>query len=224
VLSTDGHLVPEPEAVQLLGRYQIPYPDHALAHNAEEAAEIADRLGYPLVLKVVSPDVIHKSDLGAVVIGLESRQAVQDGYRHILVQVHSQVPQADIHGVLVCRQAAAGLEVIVGALDDSVFGPTVMFGLGGIFAEVFRDVTFRIAPLSRADAQEMIQEVRGYPLIAGVRGQPACDEQALVDLVLAVSQVVTDHPEIKELDLNPVRLYGQGLLVLDARIITTGEC
>jgi acyl-CoA synthetase (NDP forming) len=210
----------EPEAIQLLNKYRITYPDHALVHNADEAALEAERLGFPIVLKIVSPDVIHKSDISGVLLDLASPQQVRAGFDRLLKNVLTHQPDAGIEGVLVCKQAPPGLEVIVGGLDDPTFGPTVMFGMGGIFAELFSDVTFRIAPLHRPDALEMIHEVKGYPLIAGLRGQKPLDEEALMELLLAVSQLISDHGEIKELDLNPVRLYEQGLQVLDVRVIT----
>jgi acetate---CoA ligase (ADP-forming) subunit beta len=217
--SHSGFLL-EPDAIKLLGKYNVLYPEYALAYNAEEAVECADRLGYPVVLKVVSPQVIHKSDVGGVLAGLADAPQVRAGYQRILTSVRSHQPEAQIEAILVCKQAPPGLEVIVGALNDPCFGPTVMFGLGGIFAEVLRDVVFRLAPLRRLDALEMIHEVKGYPLIAGLRGQKPSDEEALVTLLLAVSNVAIEHPEIKELDLNPVRLYEHSLSVLDARVIT----
>ena len=217
-----SRLLPEPEAISLLRAYGIPYPDHAVAGTAKEATEIADRLGYPVVLKVVSPDVVHKSDVGGVVVGLEDARSVAKAYERVVASVHEHVPGASIQGMLVCRQSPAGLEVIVGALNDAMFGPTVMFGLGGIFTEVLNDVTFRVAPLERRDAQQMIQEIRGWRLLEGVRDQPGHDIQSLVDLLLSVSQMVMDRSEIEELDLNPVRLFDQGLMVLDARILKRG--
>ncbi|NIN67187.1 MAG: acetyl-CoA synthetase, partial [Anaerolineae bacterium] len=144
---------------------------------------------------------------------------VRQGFATIVERVTSNAPQARIEGVLICKQASSGLEVIVGALEDVTFGPTVMFGLGGIFAEVLRDVTFRVAPLTRHDGEEMVQELRGYPLLTGVRGHPPRDVGALVNLLLSVSQLVMERGNIEELDLNPVRLFEQGLLVLDARMI-----
>lgn len=128
--------------------------------------------GYPVVLKVVSPDVVHRSDVGGVVVGLEDAQAVRAAYQDILA---AQDAEVDVQGVLVCRHAPKGLEVIVGALEDGMFGPTVMFGMGGIFTEVLRDVSFCIAPLERADAEAMVREIRGYPLLTGVRGHPGYD-------------------------------------------------
>ncbi|MCK4451217.1 MAG: acetate--CoA ligase family protein, partial [Anaerolineae bacterium] len=187
--------------------------------SAEEAVDIAARLGYPVVLKIVSPDVIHKSDVGGVVVGIGDGSAVVKTYDRIVTTVREHVPDADIQGILVSKQAPDGLEVIVGALDDAMFGPTVMFGLGGIFTEVLKDVTFRVAPLERRDAREMMREIRGFRLLEGARGQARYDTEALVELLLAVSRMVTDRPEIKELDLNPVRLFEQGLMPLDVRIL-----
>jgi len=215
----------EPEAIPLLRAYGIPYPDYAVAHSVEEAVEIAACLEYPVVLKVVSPDVIHKSDVGGVAVGLEDAQGVAVAYERIVTSVYEHVPDADIQAMLVCRQAPAGLEVIVGALQDAMFGPTLMFGLGGVFAEVLRDITFRVVPLERRDAQEMIREIRGYSLLEGVRGRSGHDVHALVNLLLSVSRMVTEHPEIEEMDLNPVRLFDRGLAVLDVRILVTQtEC
>jgi len=222
----EGYVL-EPEAVQLLEKYGIPYPAHGFARDAEEAARIAEDLGFPVVLKVVSPDVPHKSDAGGVMVGLGDRARVREGFGAVVSRVSSAVPGAQIAGALVCQEARAGFEVIVGALEDETFGPTVMFGLGGIFAEVLRDVSFRVAPLRRRDAQEMVREIQGYPLLSGARGQAPLDVQALVELLLSVSQLVIDRREIRELDLNPVRVYEHGLLALDARMVmnmnTEGE-
>lgn len=142
------HIVLEPEGIRYIRKYNIPYPEHALAQSTDEAATIANRLGYPVVLKVVSPDVIHKSDVGGVVVGLSSPEEVSRTYNEIVFRVNQAVSGARIKGVLVCRQVDEGLEVIVGAHHDTVFGPTIMFGLGGIFTEVLNDVAFRIVPLN----------------------------------------------------------------------------
>ncbi|MEW5723079.1 MAG: acetate--CoA ligase family protein [Thermodesulfobacteriota bacterium] len=212
-------LIPEPEAVKRLAVYSIPYPEHGVAQTAEEAAALADRLGYPVVLKVVSAKAPHKSDVGGVALGLAGPAAVKAEFEALRERIRRAIPGAAIQGVLVCRQAPPGLEVIVGGVDDPVFGPTVMFGLGGIFAEVIKDVSFRIAPLERRDAEEMIGEIKGYPLLRGVRGQEPRDLAKLADLLLAVSRLMIEKPEIKELDLNPVILYPDGLLALDARMV-----
>jgi len=213
------HFILEPEGISYIEKYNIPYPEYTMAQSPEEAAASADRLGYPVVLKIVSPDVLHKSDIGGVAVGLSSPEEVSRVYEEIALRVNQAVGGARIKGVLVCRQADEGLEVIVGAHQDEVFGPTIMFGLGGIFTEVFKDVTFRIAPLRKIDAQEMIREIKHFALLTGIRGQAARDLNALIDLIMAVSRLVTNEPNIKELDLNPVRLYAHGLLALDVRII-----
>jgi acyl-CoA synthetase (NDP forming) len=219
---SSARFVGEPEAIRLLEEYSIAYPEHGLARSPQDAARIADGLGYPVVVKVVSPDVSHKSDVGGVIVGLEDATSVRAAYDSMVGTVQTAVPKACIEGVLVCQQAPEGLEVIVGALNDATFGPTVMFGLGGIFAEVLKDVSFRIVPLGRRDAEEMVREIKGYPLLSGARGRPACDLDAIAELLLSVSRLVTDHEEVKELDLNPVRVYGRGLLVLDARALEQG--
>jgi acyl-CoA synthetase (NDP forming) len=214
-----GRILPEPDAAALLAEYGITYPEHAYVQSANEAAEAADRLGYPVVLKVVSPDAVHKSDVGGVALGIQDATGVARAYEDIVRSVRTHRKDAEVPGMLVCRQAPPGLEVIVGGLQDVMFGPALMFGLGGIFAEVLEDVTFRIVPIEPGDAKEMIQEIRGYPLLAGTRGQEGYDVGALADLLVAVSRMMVERTEIQELDLNPVRLYDQGIMALDARIL-----
>jgi acyl-CoA synthetase (NDP forming) len=221
VRRTESRLVTEPEAVQLLSEYCIPYPMHGVARSVDDAVRLADGLGYPVVLKVVSPDVVHKSDAGGVVVGVGDGEEVRSAYERIWEEVRVAVPRARIEGLLLCKQAPDGFEVIVGGLVDAAFGPTVMFGLGGIFAEVHKDVAFRVAPLERKDAEDMIREIEAYPLLTGARGQHSYDLNAAADLLLSVSRLLLDHLEITELDLNPVRLYDKGLLVLDARIMAS---
>jgi acyl-CoA synthetase (NDP forming) len=209
----------EPQAIQLLQTYGIPYVGHGTASSADEAVEIAQQLGYPVVLKVVSPDVLHKSDAGGVALGLQTASEVRQAYERVLAAVIAHTPRAEIRGVLVCQQALPGLEVIVGALKDALFGSTVMFGLGGVFTELLQDVSFRVTPLQRHDAVEMMQEIRGFPLLAGARGRTPCDVEALADLLLTISEMLVARPDIRELDLNPVRVYDRGLAVLDVRVI-----
>ncbi len=215
----DREFMLEPDAVALLKEFQVPYPDHALARETDEAALIADKLGYPVVLKIVSPDVIHKSDVGGVQVNLTNAAQVRQAFQQILDQVLLNVPDARTKGVLVCRQAPPGVEVIVGALKDPTFGPVIMFGLGGVFTETLKDVSFRVVPLQRKDAEDMIHELRGYPLLNGIRGRAACDMGALVDLLLNVSRLIVAHPEVDELDLNPVCVYEHGLMALDIRLL-----
>ncbi len=218
-LSDKATFISEPDAAAYLKQYQIPYPECGVACNADEAVDLAEKLGYPVVLKVVSVDIPHKSDVGGVVVNLNPSDEVREGVQNIMQLAKKIDSMPLIEGVLVCSQAAEGVEVIIGALDDAVFGPTIMFGLGGVFTEVLKDVSFRVAPLRRDDAQEMIKEIKGYPIIRGTRGEPGVDINKLIDLLLKVSKMVIECREIKELDLNPVRVYKNDLIVLDARIM-----
>jgi len=209
----------EPEAKTICSKYGIPVTKFRVAQNLEEAAKFAEETGYPVVLKIVSPDVIHKSDVGGVILNLKSSEEVRDAYNRILVNVKKYKPDAKIVGVLVQEMAPPSTEVIVGATKDLQFGPALMFGFGGIFVEVLKDVAFRIAPVSRSEAQEMITEVKAYPILRGYRGQPPADINAIVEILLNTSKLMMDHPEIKELDLNPIMVYEKGAKTVDARII-----
>jgi acyl-CoA synthetase (NDP forming) len=208
----------EPEAVGIFNEYGIPYPVHRFVRSADEAVHAAEEIDFPVVLKIVSPRIIHKSDAGGVVTGLEKAEDVRIAFEHMTARILSEINDNDIRGALVCRQAEPGLEVIVGSLQDPVFGPTLMFGMGGIFTEILNDVSFRIVPVEYIDVEEMITEIKGYPILAGARGEKPRDIKALADILLAVGRLVSERPEVGELDLNPVRLYEKGAMVLDARI------
>jgi acyl-CoA synthetase (NDP forming) len=209
----------ETEAKAICMDYGIPVPKFALADNPIEAAQLAEQIGFPVVLKVVSPDIIHKSDAGGVMINLKNAAEVQSAYGKILVNAERYNAAAKINGVLVQEMALQSTEVIIGSVKDSQFGQTIMFGLGGIFVELFKDVAFRIAPISRQDAQEMITEVRSYPLLKGYRNTPPADIEAIVDILMRISRLSMDHQEIKEIDLNPVIVYLKGAKTVDARMI-----
>jgi len=209
----------EPEAKMVCMEYGIPVTRFKVAGTAEEAVKFAEGIGYPIVLKIVSPDVIHKFDVGGVVLNLKSPSEVKDAYQNILKNIKKHKPDAKILGVLVQEMAPTSTEVIVGATKDPQFGPALMFGLGGIFVEVLKDVTFRIAPITESDAREMINEVKAYPILKGYRGQPPADIDAIVNILMNTSKLVMDHQEIKELDLNPIMVYEKGAKTVDARII-----
>lgn len=223
MLQNQKRMLLEPDAISLLSTYGIPYPSCAMASNASEAAKAANQIGYPVVLKVVSPQVVHKSEAGGVAVGLNRPKQVRDGFKEMMALVQERVPNAEILGTLVCQQAQDGIEVIIGALKDINFGSTLVVGMGGIYTEILNDKSFRIAPVSPLDIKEMLEELRGYPLLSGTRGRPGYDLGALTNLLLAVSRMVIDRPDIVEMDLNPVRLYQNGALVLDARIILQDE-
>jgi acyl-CoA synthetase (NDP forming) len=211
----------EPQAAALLQGRGIDYVAHELATTAEEAAAAAARIGFPVVLKVVSADVVHKSDAGGVLLSLSDAEAVRAGFDGLVATVAARVPGARIDGALVCRQVVgAGAELIVGAVRDGTFGPTVMVGAGGVFAEVLGDVAFRLAPLREDDALEMLRELRAYKTLTGFRNVPPLDVAALAQVAVKLGDVMADHPEVVEVDLNPVLALPQGCMVVDARIMT----
>ncbi len=209
----------EPEAKAVCKEYGIPVTNFGVAQDAEEAVRLTRETGYPVVLKIISPDIIHKFDVGGVILNLKSAEEVRDAYKRILVNVRRQKPNAEITGILIQEMAPSSTEIIVGATKDPQFGPALMFGLGGIFVEVLKDVSFRIAPITKTDAKEMINEVKGYPILRGYRGQPPADINSIIEILLNTSKLVTDHPEIRELDLNPILVYEKGAKTVDARII-----
>jgi len=212
------HLL-ETEAKTVCMEYRIPVTKFKLAKNKADAVNFADEIGYPVVLKIVSPDVIHKSDVGGVIINVKDAEDVQKTYEQIMDSVKRHKPNAKIVGVLVQEMAPQSTEVIVGATKDPQFGPTLMFGLGGIFVEILKDVTFRIAPVTEDEAREMISAVKAYPLLKGYRNTPPADIEAIVEILLNTSRLVMEHQEIKELDLNPIIVYEKGAKTIDARII-----
>lgn len=209
----------ETEAKAVCMDYGIPVTRSELAENEEEALKLAEKIGFPVVLKIVSPDIIHKSDVGGVIVNLKNAKEVGNAYKQILSNVKKHDANAKIVGMLVQEMAPASTEVIVGSIKDPQFGPALMFGLGGVFVEVLKDVTFRIAPVNEEEAHEMIEEVKAYPLLKGYRGSPPADINAIVKIILATSKLVMEHEEIKELDLNPIMVYEKGAKAVDARII-----
>ncbi|HNO66094.1 MAG TPA: acetate--CoA ligase family protein [Tepidiformaceae bacterium] len=217
---TEGRtLLNEVEAKSLLKDAGVNVATTTLATSAAEAQAQADAAGYPVVLKVVSPDIAHKSDVGGVKLNLKDRAAVAAAYDEIVANSKKAVANARIAGVAVQHMAPQGTEVIVGMTTDPQFGPVLMFGLGGIMVEVLKDVSFRLVPLAEKDADQMIGEIKGRPVLEGVRGQPASDIKALKDTILKVSAFVEKHPEVRELDLNPVFAYPDGAMAVDARIV-----
>ncbi len=210
----------EHEAIEFMKAYGIPVADAYLAKNVDEAIEIAEKIGYPVVLKIVSPDISHKSDVGGVIVGLNNSDELINAYNKIMRVVPEKAPSARITGVLVQKMARrGGLEVIVGGLRDNVFGPVVMFGLGGIFVEVLKDVSFRIAPLDVNDALEMMSEIKASKILEGYRNIPGVDKKALADIIVKVGKLLEENPEVDSLDLNPIMAYPDGALVVDARVI-----
>jgi len=209
----------EIESKELLEGVGIPVVAARLARTKKEAVSLARETGFPVVMKVMSAQVIHKSDSGGVKLGIKNITQVGKAYDEIMASVKKHYPKAKIEGVSVQKMARPGVEVIIGMTKDAQFGPVLMFGLGGILVEVLKDVSFRIVPLAKRDAREMIKEIKGYPLLEGYRGQEPANIPYLEDLLVKVSRFVDKNPEIKELDLNPVFAYKDGAVAVDARVI-----
>jgi acyl-CoA synthetase (NDP forming) len=212
-------ILTEVESKQLLEEAGIPIVRARLATSRDAAVQAARDIGFPVVLKVVSPQITHKSDVGGVKLDLKSAEEVAAAFDEIMAAARGAAPDATIDGVSVQQMARPGIEVIVGVSTDPQFGPVIMFGLGGILVEVLKDVSFRIIPIVSRDARQMIHEIKGFPLLEGYRGQDPADLAALESLLLRVSAFVEQQPEVSELDLNPVFAYKDGALAVDARIV-----
>jgi acetyl-CoA synthetase (ADP-forming) len=207
----------EPEAKELCKSYGLPVGEWKVVKTAEEARTAGKEIDYPLVMKIVSPDVIHKSDVGGVILNIKTGSGVEDAFKKI--EGIRERTGCRLEGALVERMAPPGVETIIGAKRDAQFGPVILFGLGGIFVEVFKDVSFRVAPITREDAMDMITELRAYPILKGIRGRKPSDTEGIVDSLLKVSSMMIEVAEVKELDLNPTIVYEKGCRIVDARVI-----
>jgi len=209
----------EIESKELLKEAGIPVIEAKLAKSKAEAVALSRKIGYPVALKIVSEDVTHKSDAGGVKLNLKNGTQVEKAYISILSSVKKHHPKAKIEGISVQQMAKLGTEIIIGMTKDAQFGPVLMFGFGGILVEILKDVSFRIVPLTAYDAKEMICEIKGYKLLEGYRGQDPADIKTLEKLLVNLSKFIEKHPEIKELDLNPVFAYKKGVVAVDARVM-----
>lgn len=210
----------EDEAKEVIFHYGFRIPKNILATSEAEAAQAAEEIGYPVVAKISSPDILHKSDFGGVRIGIRDAAEARRFFSDITQKARRLMPSAEIKGVLLQQMITGGKEVVLGMSRDPQFGPLLMFGLGGVYIEVIKDVTFRIAPVGASDAEEMIREIRSFPLLQGVRGEKPADINALIDAILRLSQLTTDFPEIMEMDINPLIVFpeGGGTMAIDARL------
>ena len=212
-------LLTEIEAKQVLEDAGVPVSPARLAKTKDEAAKVAAELGFPIVLKIVSPQITHKSDVGGVALNLGSADEVSAAFDRIVASAKKAVPTAKIDGVAVQRMEKPGIEVIIGMTTDPQFGPVLMFGLGGVMVEILKDVAFRVVPINERDARQMVHEIKGFPLLEGYRGSDPADISKLEQLLLQVSAFIEAHPEVAELDLNPVFAYKDGAKAVDARIV-----
>ncbi len=214
-----GRLLNEVESKRLLSEAGINTNATELAQSSDEAVELARRIGHPVVLKIASPDVVHKSDAGGVKVGVSGDDAVAAAYDEIVAAVEAAQPGARVDGVSVQAMADPGVEVIIGVSRDPQFGPLLMFGLGGVLVEVLGDVSFRVAPLTERDASEMVREIKGFPILRGHRGSPPADLDAIERALLNLSRFVDSRPDVSEVDLNPIIAHPKGLTAVDARVV-----
>lgn len=215
-----GETLSEAQASAVLSRYEIPTTERRIATTLEEAVTHATAIGYPVVLKIDSPDIPHKTEADAIRLNVKTPEEVSQAYAEIVKNAQAYNPKARIHGVSVQEMLAEGVEVIIGAHNDDTFGPVIMAGLGGIFVEVFKDIAFKVAPINRQDALNIIDELQGKAILHGARGKAPVDKEAIVDVLLKVSALITDHKDhIQELDINPLVVYEKGIKAADAMLV-----
>lgn len=215
----EGNGLTEIGSRMILSEYGIDFGKYELAENLEESLIKAKEIGYPLVMKIMSPDIIHKSDAGGVVVNIDSEDSLKQAYEHVIKNAKKYNSDAKIDGVLLTPMLEEGTEMIVGAIRDQQFGPSVMVGFGGIFVEVLKDVKFKIAPVSFNEAMQMVQGLQLFPILDGIRGQAKLDIASVADLIVKVSNIIVENEEVKEIDINPIRVYENGISALDARVI-----
>jgi acyl-CoA synthetase (NDP forming) len=208
-----------PESQQICKLHHIPTPVSHVVQSVEEAVTKGNLIGFPVVLKIISPQILHKSDVGGVVLGINGEAALKEAYPKLIAEVRKNNPKSEVLGVLIEKMMPPSTEVIVGGIHDSQFGPSVMFGMGGIFTEVYKDVAFRVAPIDKIDALNLIHELQGSKILEGIRGQPPADLDAIVDVLIDVSSLMSQHDAISQLDLNPVIAYPDGVCAVDTRIV-----
>lgn len=216
-------VVPEHKAYEVCREFNILHPPTRIAKDLREAVEAGKELGFPVVLKIVSREIIHKSDVGGVILGIAAPADLKEAYELLLANVREKTGNVSIDGVLVQKAMPKGVEVAVGGLRDEVFGPMVMFGSGGILIEVFKDVSFRMAPLDEEEALRQIQDTKAYEMLKGVRGARPGNLKALTQLIVNAGDLICKVPELAELDFNPILAYPDGCVVVDARMVLRTE-
>jgi len=219
MMKKDGRVLSEIDSKKIIKDAGISVTETRLATTLKEASQISAEIGFPVVLKIASAEITHKTDAGGVKTGLKDVKEVKKAWADIMASVKAKYPEAKIDGISVQPMARPGIEVIAGTFRDPQFGPVIMFGLGGVFVEVLKDVSFRLIPIERRDAEEMLDEIKGKAMLGGYRGQEPASREALVDVLLKVSALVGKMPSIKELDLNPVFAYKDSAMAVDARIV-----
>jgi acetyl coenzyme A synthetase (ADP forming)-like protein len=216
-------MLTEPEGYVLLDRFGIPLPEYRIVRNAGEAARSSTEIGFPVVIKIISRDVVHKTDVGGVITDISTDQQAAESFETVSRNVRENIPEAEISGVIVEKQVPSGLEMIIGGKTDPTFGKVITIGFGGVYVELLKDIAIRVLPVPKEELKEMIRQLRGYPMIQGFRRYPARDEEALLDLLLKVVSFFSEERQVVEFDLNPVILHTAGVYVVDARIYVTDQ-
>jgi len=209
----------ETEAKELLREYGIPVPDFRLIKSEDEITGLAKEMNFPITMKIVSPDIIHKTDAGGVKLNIKDEKEAKLAYQEIISKAKKYNKEAQIFGVITYSMIPKATEIIIGMMKDPHFGPVIMFGLGGIFVEILKDISFRVLPIEERDAREMITEIRGYEILKGARGKSPRDIQAIEGVLMKISKLTMENPKINEIDLNPIFVFEKGLQVVDARMI-----
>ena len=219
-ISDSGKKIALPdEALDIVKLAGIDVPDHILVKSPGEAMEASAEIGFPLVMKTASTEAIHKSEAGGVVLGIQGVEEVEENYNNIIANLKRETPSVQISGILLQKQIPETTHLIVGGLHDEQFGPVVMFGMGGVLVELLKDVSFRIAPVSKVEALEMVREIKAYPALSGYRGSKALDIEQIVKTVIIISDLITNISTIKEVELNPLLAYEKNVMAVDARVI-----
>jgi len=209
----------EPEAKEILKAWEIPLPPNFVVKDKDAVIGAANNIGYPVVLKVVSRDILHKTEAGGVMAGLKNAQEVEDSFNEMIFELSDHYATAKIEGFLIERMVDKGVEVIVGGIRDAQFGPAVMFGIGGVIVELLKDVSFRLAPVTKEECLAMMEEIKAYPLLAGYRGAEPADLDAIADVIIKVGNIMAEAVDIKEMEINPLIVYPEGAMAVDARVV-----
>ena len=209
----------EPEAKEILKAWEIPLPPNFVVKDKDAVIGAANNIGYPVVLKVVSRDILHKTEAGGVMAGLKNAQEVEDSFNEMIFELSDHYATAKIEGFLIERMVDKGVEVIVGGIRDAQFGPAVMFGIGGVMVELLKDVSFRLAPVTKEECLAMMEDIKAYPLLAGYRGAEPADLDAIADVIIKVGNIMAGVVEIKEMEINPLIVYPEGAIAVDARVV-----
>ncbi len=216
-------MLSEAEGYELFQKYGVPTPAFQIVTGADEAAEAASEIGYPVVMKIISPQIVHKSDAGGVIVGISGAEEAKKAFNGIVASAKEYNPDAEIHGVIVEEMAKPGLELILGGKTDPAFGKVITFGMGGTLVELMKDVTLRILPVHESEIRTMVKEINAYPLISGYRGMKPRDEESLIAIITGVARFFEENPNVMEFDINPLRLYESGACAVDARIIVDDD-